>query len=79
MIDNTALLHQLLSQGLINIEQAIFRMDSPTPLPEERDFKRVEGMLLGLAIGEALCNTTESQLPTRRRQLHGEIQDYLTN
>lgn len=36
-------------------------------------------MLLGLAIGDALGNTTESQLPVIRRQSHGEIRDYLPN
>jgi ADP-ribosyl-[dinitrogen reductase] hydrolase len=39
----------------------------------------VEGMLLGLAIGDALGNTTESQLPATRRQSYGEIRDYLPN
>ena len=79
MIDNTALLHQLLSQGLIALEEAAFLTLSPTPLPEKWDFERVEGLLLGLAIGDALGNTTESQLPTTRRQSHGEIRDYLPN
>ena len=36
-------------------------------------------MMLGLAIGDALGNTTEGQLPATRRQRHGEIRDYLPN
>lgn len=36
-------------------------------------------MLLGLAIGDGLGNTTESMNPPDRRQLHGEIRDYLPN
>ncbi len=36
-------------------------------------------MLLGLAIGDALGNTTEAQLPAIRRQSYGEIRDYLPN
>jgi ADP-ribosylglycohydrolase len=36
-------------------------------------------MLLGLAIGDSLGNTTESQVPAERRQRHGEIRDYLPN
>jgi ADP-ribosyl-[dinitrogen reductase] hydrolase len=40
---------------------------------------RVEGMLLGLAIGDALGNTTEGRLPHVRRTEHGEIRDYLPN
>lgn len=43
------------------------------PLAEER----VEGILVGLAIGNALGNTSESMSPARRRQIHGEIRDYL--
>ena len=34
-------------------------------------------MLLGLAIGDALGNTTESLLPERRPELYGEIRDYV--
>lgn len=40
---------------------------------------RVEGMLLGLAIGDSLGNTTEPMLPAERRRVHGEIRDYLPN
>lgn len=79
MIDNTSLLHQLLSQGQMALEESIFLNQSPTPLPEEWDYERVEGMLLGLAIGDALGNTTESMLPSTRKQAHGEIRDYLPN
>jgi ADP-ribosylglycohydrolase len=43
------------------------------------EWSRVEGMLLGLAIGDALGNTTEG-LPWRdRHAAHGEIRDYLPN
>ena len=40
---------------------------------------RVSGMLLGLAIGDALGITSESQMPSDRRARHGEIRDYLPN
>jgi ADP-ribosyl-[dinitrogen reductase] hydrolase len=73
------LLNQLLAQGKIAIEPAPLLNRAPSPLPEDWDFARVEGMLLGLAIGDALGNTTESQLPVARRQSHGEIRDYLPN
>jgi ADP-ribosyl-[dinitrogen reductase] hydrolase len=78
-MNNTTLLEQLLSQGQIALEPAPFLKQAPSPLPEDWDFERVEGMLLGLAIGDALGNTTESQLPATRRQSHGEIRDYLPN
>lgn len=40
---------------------------------------RIEGMLLGPAIGDALGNKTESQLPARRRRKNGEIRHYVPN
>jgi ADP-ribosylglycohydrolase len=43
------------------------------------DADRVEGMLLGLAIGDALGNTSEGQSPGERRERHGEIRDYRQN
>lgn len=52
------------------------------PVPERTGTvskDRAEGMLLGLAIGDALGNTTEGQLPANRRVEHGDIVDYLRN
>lgn len=43
------------------------------------DFDRVAGMMLGLAIGDALGNTSEAQVPRQRRKVHGEIRDYIPN
>ena len=40
---------------------------------------RVRGMLFGLAIGDALGNTSESLVPSRRREIRDEIRDYLPN
>lgn len=52
----------------------------PRPLGTDVDVAdKVEGMLLGLAIGDALGNTTESLNPEDRRQLHGWISGYLPN
>ena len=45
-------------------------------MPESLPFDRIEGMLLGLAIGDALGNTTESQKPLTRSTNRGEIRDY---
>lgn len=38
---------------------------------------RTRGMLLGVAIGDSLGNTSEGMTPAERRRLHGEIVDYL--
>jgi ADP-ribosyl-[dinitrogen reductase] hydrolase len=61
------------------MEPAPFLEQSPSSFPEDWDFERIEGMLLGLAIGDGLGNTTESMLPSTRKQAYGEIRDYLPN
>lgn len=48
----------------------------PPPLPAGLQ-DRVRGMLLGVAIGDALGNTTESINPAERRRRFGIIRDYL--
>jgi ADP-ribosyl-[dinitrogen reductase] hydrolase len=78
-MDNSSLLGQHIDQGKIALKPAPLLNRAPSPLPKDWDFEHIEGMLLGLAIGDALGNTTESQLPATRRQSHGEIRDYLPN
>jgi ADP-ribosylglycohydrolase len=51
----------------------------PEPLPDEFDFKRIEGMLLGTAFGDALGATTEGMIPGERNHYYGEIRGYLPN
>ena len=52
---------------------------APGPMPPDFDFSRVEGMLLGLAVGDALGNTSESLLPSERHARLGEVRGYLPN
>jgi ADP-ribosyl-[dinitrogen reductase] hydrolase len=40
---------------------------------------RVRGMLLGLAIGDSLGNTSEGMKPAERHRVYGTIRDYLPN
>lgn len=49
--------------------------------PEGRPlaWERLEGMLLGLAIGDALGNPTEGQTPGERHRRAGEVRDYAPN
>jgi hypothetical protein len=63
----------------INLRRGSIFDVSPGPMPKNLDFGRVEGMMLGLAIGDALGCTSESQLPADRRTRYGEIRDYLPN
>jgi len=78
-MDNSTLLHQLITQGKLACQASPLFEQQPTPPPADWDFSRVEAMLLGLAIGDALGNSTESMLPADRRQAYGEIRDYLPN
>jgi len=65
--------------GLLAFDaRALSQLACPPPLPQ-LSFDRVEGMLLGLAIGDALGNPTEGISPRRRRVRYGEIDDYLPN
>jgi len=42
-------------------------------MPKDFDFGRIEGMMLGLAIGDALGNTTEGKVPRERKARFGKI------
>jgi ADP-ribosyl-[dinitrogen reductase] hydrolase len=74
---NSRLFHQLVSSNAIAVRPGeIFKTKPPS---FTRSWSRVEGMMIGLAIGDALGNTTEAQLPGERRRRYGEIHDYLPN
>jgi ADP-ribosylglycohydrolase len=76
---NAARVEELLAAGRLDLARGGILDLAPGPMPADFDFGRVEGMMLGLAIGDALGNTTEGQLPAARRARHGEIHDYLPN
>ena len=67
MIDNTPLLKHMLSLGTIHLRDSATVYETPPTLPGSFGFEKVEGMLLGLAIGDALGATTEGQDPARRK------------
>lgn len=74
-MSNQALLQELLATDRIRLQTSDFY--SGVPAPGLRSWQRVEGMMLGLAIGDSLGNPAESQSPGRRRSRHGEVRDYL--
>lgn len=75
--DNTLILRSLLAEGAVRMEPGPFLSSSPAPLRRPDLWNRVEGMLLGLAIGDSLGNTTEGLNPGERRAHVGEVRDYL--
>jgi ADP-ribosylglycohydrolase len=78
MIDNRALLAQLMAEGRLDIARGALFDETPPPLPEGFDFDRVEGMLLGLAIGDSLGNSSEGISPAAREDgVGGEVRNYL--
>lgn len=78
-LQNRQRLEALLASHSIALEPAPFLDSAPPPLSPSFDFDRIEGMLLGLAVGDALGNTSEGLLPSERRSRHGEITHYLPN
>ena len=78
-MSNRLLFDRLVAERRLHVERAALFNQVP-PLHERPvTTDRVRGMLLGLAIGDALGNTSESLLPGERRFRHREIRDYLPN
>ena len=79
MSENRETLERLFQSGDIALVRSALLDQSPGPLPSTFSFDKIEGMMLGLAIGDALGITTESWLPSERQAEHGEIRDYIPN
>jgi len=77
MIDNTELLDKLLSQGAIRLHRSSLLAQNPEQLPANFNFDKVEGMLLGAAIGDSLGATSEGRTAEQRYNEFGEIRNYL--
>jgi ADP-ribosylglycohydrolase len=76
--DNRPLLARLLADGALDLAADPAAL-LPAPDAGPLDWDRVEGMLLGLAIGDALGNTSEGMVPRERRALLGQVDGYLPN
>jgi len=76
MIDNTQLLGHLMINKFIRLHDGQILNQMPDPLPASCKYEKVEGMLLGIAIGDALGATSEGLKPFDRHRLYGEIRDY---
>ena len=60
--DNATFLRHLFAEGGIDLRRGALFDSAPADLPASFDWDRVDGMLLGLAIGDALGNTSEGML-----------------
>jgi ADP-ribosyl-[dinitrogen reductase] hydrolase len=77
MTENRIVLDRLFAGAAIDLQRGPLLDQTPPISPHGVDFDKVEGMLLGLAVGDALGATTEGCLPSERGKAHGEIRDYL--
>ena len=73
-----ALAARVISEGYLPARSALLQGPA-SPVNGAVAPDRIRGMLLGLAIGDALGNTSEGMSPTERAARHGEIRDYLPN
>jgi ADP-ribosyl-[dinitrogen reductase] hydrolase len=77
--DNRTTLDRLFAEERIALKRGELFDRQPAPLPADDLWDRVEGMLLGLAIGDSLGNTSEGLMPDERAGRFGEVRDYLPN
>src|SRR5512139_1153791 len=78
MSSNLPLAARVISEGYLPARSALLQGPrDPVSGPVAPD--RLRGMLLGLAIGDALGNTSEGMTGPQRHAQFGEIRDYLPN
>ncbi|RPI15413.1 MAG: ADP-ribosylglycohydrolase [Lysobacterales bacterium] len=78
MSNNLSLAAQVISEGYLPARSALLQ-GPREPVRGGMSGDRIRGMLLGLAIGDALGNTSEGLDATERELEYGEIRDYLPN
>lgn len=69
---------RVISEGFLPARSALLQGPG-SPVTGAVAPDRIRGMLLGLAIGDALGNTSEGMSPTDRAGACGEVRDYLPN
>ena len=70
----------LAQSGVLKVRWTDWLAASPVPLSDQVNLTdKVEGMLLGLAVGDSLGNSSESLMPDERRNRYGYIENYLPN
>jgi hypothetical protein len=72
---NRELLTDLIESRSIRVLRGGLFNTAPARLPDQFDFDKVEGMMLGVAVGDSLGLTSEGLTPAKRLALFGEIRD----
>ena len=75
--DAVGFLDDLFAREAIDIQRGSLFDEERAPVAEDFDVDRAEGMMVGLALGDALGLVTEGWLPAKRHQRYGEIRDYV--
>lgn len=76
MTHDLAHLARIITEGYLPAKLALLQ-GPPQPVSGAVPADRIRGMLLGLAIGDSLGNSSEGLAPAEREARFGEIQDYL--
>ncbi len=79
MPTSTQTLDALFADGAIDLDRGPLLDTLPTLAMGPLRWERVEGMMLGLAVGDALGSTCEGADPSARGRLYGEVRDYQPN
>ncbi|MEM3227683.1 MAG: ADP-ribosylglycohydrolase family protein [Candidatus Micrarchaeaceae archaeon] len=77
-LSNKDMARLLFKSGIIKSKEPEFIYRNPAK-PESVNLSKIEGMLLGIAIGDSLGNTSEGMEPRHRENEYGLITDYLPN
>jgi len=75
---NKAIFQELIKTKKIDIKDSSL-FNTPVEFKDEISFDKVEGMILGVAVGDGLGITSEGMMPHSRSKAYGEITDYLPN
>ena len=75
---NLEIMKKMFKEGVIKSKEPGFIYETQ-PKVKLAGFSRIEGMLLGIAIGDSLGNTSESMTPEQRKREYDLITGYLPN
>jgi ADP-ribosyl-[dinitrogen reductase] hydrolase len=78
-MSNREMFDRFVTGGSILLKRSAQFDRTPRGMPPDFDWDKVDGMMLGLAIGDSLGNTSEVSLPEVRSRTFGTIRDYLPN